>query len=75
MEKQQRKKKRNRGLIVFLFPALILVAIIGWCMYVVDIGRNPFSKKQRKFAKKDNVTLLPIIGETQELEAKQKSKL
>jgi len=54
-------------MIAMLLPALIFIAIIGWCMYWIGDQKRP-DKIQRKPLKKDNVTIMPIVyEETQEI--------
>jgi hypothetical protein len=51
---------------IMLFPALIVIFLIGWCMYCIGDRKKP-EKIQRKPIKKDNlrddVTIMPIIYE------------
>jgi len=56
---------------IMLFPALIFIFLIGWCMYCIGDRKKP-EKIQPKPIKKenlrDNVTIIPIIyEETQEI--------
>jgi hypothetical protein len=58
------KRKRSRGLVTLLLPALIFVGVIGWLMYTLGNKEKP--QVTRKSPRKDNVTLLPIVFEEQE---------
>jgi len=58
-------------MIIMLLPALIFIAIMGWCMYWIGDQKRP-DKRQSKPLKKDNVrdnvTIMPIVyEETQEI--------
>jgi hypothetical protein len=45
-----------------LFPEIIFIGFIGWCLYSMG-DRKP--KQQRMHNKKDNVTMMPIVFEDQ----------
>ena len=61
------KSKRSKAMIIMLFPVLIFVFIIGWCMYWMGDQKRT-GKTQLEPPKKDNVTIMPIIlEETQEI--------
>jgi len=62
LEHPKVKRKRNRLLAIMLFPELIFIGFIGWCLYSMG-NRKP--KQQRTPNKKDNVTLMPIVFEDQ----------
>jgi len=61
------KRKRSKGLVILLLPALIFIGFMGWLMYTLSSPQKP--KAQNKLKRKDNVTLLPIFGEEQEITA------
>lgn len=55
-------------MVFLLLPALIFIAIIGWCMYWGGEAESAKSKK-RKAPKKDDVTIMPIpIEESPEVQ-------
>jgi flagellar basal body-associated protein FliL len=61
------KRKRSKAMIIMLLPLLILMFIIGWCMYWTGKQKGT-DKTERKPPKEDNVTVMPIIlEETQEI--------
>jgi len=61
------KRKRSRAMTIMLLPVLILMFIIGWCMYWAG-NQKRTNKTQRKPPKEDNVTIMPIIlEETEEI--------
>jgi hypothetical protein len=54
-------------MIIFLLPALVVIFLVGWCMYFIGDEKRT-NKIQHKPPKKDNVTIMPIIyEETQEI--------
>jgi hypothetical protein len=58
------KRKRSKGLVMMLLPALIFIGAMGWMMYT--LGAPQKTQPQRKAPRKDNVTLLPIGFEKQQ---------
>jgi len=61
------KSKRGKAMIIMLFPLLIFVFIIGWCIYWIGSQKRT-DKTRRKQPKKGNVTIMPmILEETQEI--------
>jgi hypothetical protein len=63
LEHRRVKRKRNRTLAILLFPVLIFIGFIGWCMYSMG---DPKPKRQKAPYKNDNVTLIPIVFEDQQ---------
>ena len=64
------KRKLGRAARVLLFPALALVFLVGWCMYMV--GSHKRAGTERKKVKADGVTFLPVIFEDREIIEDQK---
>jgi len=56
------KRKRNRTLIILLFPILMITFAIGWCLCCIGDQKRT-DKTQRKNPKKDNVSILPVVFE------------
>ena len=54
-------------MIIILLPALLVIFIAGWCMYVMGNQKRSNNRQQSKPIKKDkvkdNVTIMPIIHE------------
>jgi len=62
----KQKKKRSK-IPIMLLPALIVMFLIGWCMYYFG-GQKKSRKIQPKPNRKDNLTFIPInYEETQEI--------
>jgi hypothetical protein len=57
------RRKRSRGLVILLLPALIFIGLLGWCMMMIDDNHKPTRPKRP--AQKDHVTLIPIVFEEQ----------
>ena len=54
-------------MIIILLPALLVIFLAGWCMYVIG-DKKRSDKRQppkpiKKENEKDNVTFMPIIYE------------
>jgi len=67
LETSKGKRKHSKVMTIILLPVLTFLFIIGWFMYWVG-NRKRSDRTQRKPAKKDNVTILPIaLEENQEI--------
>jgi hypothetical protein len=54
-------------MMIMLFPALIFMVFMGWCMYWVSNRKRP-ENARRTAPKKDNVTLMDVVfEETQQM--------
>jgi hypothetical protein len=49
-------------MIIILLPALVLMFLVGWCLYCLGDEKRP-NKIQPKPPEKDNVTIMPMIYE------------
>ena len=58
----KKRRKRSKATKVILFPVLIVIYAIGWCLFWAG-DRKATSKKKHKNPTKQNLTLLPIILE------------
>jgi flagellar basal body-associated protein FliL len=63
------KRKRSKIVTIMLLPALVVIFIIGWCMYCVGDQKRPTKRQDKPLKKeKDYVTIMPIVyEETQEI--------
>jgi hypothetical protein len=57
------KRKRSKGLVVLLLPALIFIGLAGWLTYA--LGSPEKKRSKRKQPKEDSVTMMPIVFEEQ----------
>jgi hypothetical protein len=57
-------------MVILLLPAILFMLFVGWCMYWTGDQKRT-GKTQRKPAKGDNISILPIIyEEKQEITSK-----
>ena len=62
------KPKRNKAIMLFLFPVFTLIFAAGWIMVWIG-GKKPVSKVPEKIVKRENITIGAIPLESQEVEA------
>jgi hypothetical protein len=67
VSKRRFKRKRSKGLVLLLLPALIFIGVIGWLVYSLEMPSRKAPKLQPKPLRAetgdDGVTLFPAIYE------------
>ena len=62
------KPKRNKAMLLFLFPVFIFIFAAGWAMVWIG-GKKPVGKIPEKTVKRENITIGAIPLESREVEA------
>jgi hypothetical protein len=62
------KPKRNKAMLLFLFPVFMFIFVAGWIMVWID-SKKPDTKIPEKTGKRENITIGAIPLESLEVEA------